>query len=374
MDMFDIFSEIVSKLEDIRLKYGSSPKNNTPTAAWVAGKLQQLQYIDSIEKSLASNGDLLPEKREEYEKIVAMKNIAIENKLVKFVGNRILKTDKGSKFVQELAKKFNTWQTMYDKIHILADKENDEWYNSLNEQDKHLVKLYKDISPRQYAYLMGLIDKKMNKKNYSKFIDSSEEKNPEMIDSLKSMEFINADNTLNTKLISQFLNFLNDKTYARLKAFNKEISYITDRISADRALMRNYIQRNLDKSSHRRNELAMDGDQILDNINDYDKNIIVKAYKGSRISSTEQAHLNRINILKGKEFTDIGRYVAAVLTGIGNLDSIRISGEKPTQYSRLSAKDVGDENNKQKRMQDKTHTKNLSFKNFLKNTRMPKNV
>src|SRR6185503_5659004 len=76
------FEELFQKIEAIRKKYESSSKGNFPTFPWFAGKFKQLYNIPQVEKSLESGFVNNPEKQEEYEKILALRDVALKYKFI----------------------------------------------------------------------------------------------------------------------------------------------------------------------------------------------------------------------------------------------------------------------------------------------------
>lgn len=361
------YNELVKAVEDIRKNYKSSQSDNFPSIKWVAGKFQQLAYINSIEQSLKSNQDLPDDKKEEYEKIVALKDIGLKYGFIKKVGSNYTKTEKGSKFVQSLAKSFTDWRDMASELKSISGKEDDEWLASLSDTEKEYVEIYKQLTAKQYAYLIGLVEKQQDKKNYTDRVAVSDSDDSRIVSHLQNLNLINNNYTLNSKLIKNMLDFLNDKSYARLKPLNNDITYIAKRISADRALLKNYLDRNLDKSSFRRSPVAREADVMLDSLNSVEKMLVKKAYDNIRsLTPTETEHLKKLNIIDSDNtFTSLGKFIAIVLTKDDNLDTLQKRGEKPTQYSRLNKSDVGPDSNRSTRMADKARTRNQSFKNFL---------
>jgi len=361
------YNELVKSIEDIRKNYKASQSDNYPSAKWVAGKFQQLSYIPSIEHSLNSGAELPDEKKEEYEKIVALKDLGLKYGFIKKVGNNYTKTERGSKFIQSLAKSFSDWRDMAQELKSISYKEDDEWASKLSDTEKEYIEIYKQLTAKDYAYLIGLIEKQKDKKNYTDRVATSDDADSAIVSHLQNLNLINNNYTLNLDLVKNLLDFLNDKTYARLKTFNNDITYISKRISADRALLKNYLDRNMDKSSFRRSSVAKEADAMLDSLNGVERMLVKKAYDNMRqLTPTELQHLKQLNIIDSDDtFTSIGKFIAIVLTKDTNLDTLQKRGEKPSQYSRLNKSDIGSDDNRSTRTADKTRTRNQSFRNFL---------
>lgn len=370
-DSKEIYDELVDEITNINKKYGLSNVDNFPTAKWVAGKFQQLDRVSSLQSSLDSGTVDDPERAAEYERIIKLKDIALKYKLVKKEttrsgGTDYKKTDNGSKFIQKLSSSFASWKDQKTRLREISTVENEEWYNNLSSEDKNLVDTYSQLTAKDYAFLMGLIDKQKDKQNYTNSVAFIAEHNPEKFEKLQSLKLINSDYTINLPFIRSLLNFINDKTYARLKSFNKDISYITDRISADRALVNNYLERNIDRSSFRRSDLAKHADNLLDDLDDYDKTTIMAKYKGGNIRGQINPKLVSDKIIDTDgSLTELGRYIAVIISKLDRNPELKDRGEKPTQYSRLSRTDSATEENISSRKQEKASSRNTSFKNFL---------
>lgn len=360
------YKELVKAVEDIREKFQNSQSDNYPTAQWVAGKFQQLSYLPSIERSLNSGSVTSPEKQEEYEKFIALKDISLKYNFIKQDGSNYSKTDKGSKFVQSLAKSFSSWKDIATTFKTANEEENNDWIKTLSDEQKQYLEIYKQITSKQYAYLIGLVEKQQSKTNYTDTVATSDENDSEILSHLQNLGLINSDYSLNNDVVKGMLEFLNDNTYARLKLFNNDITYIAKRISADRALLQNILHRNLDKTSFRRTSVAKNADEMVDSLNAVDKTIVKKAYDRVRLTKIETERLKELGILDADStFTNIGKITALMLTKGDSLDSLQQRGEKPTQYSRLNKSDIESGENKSSRTADKTRTRNISFKNFL---------
>lgn len=358
----NVYDELVDTIIGINKKYGQSNRDAYPTPQWVAGKLQQLAYVPSMQHSLDAGQVTDKEVAAEYERLIALKDIAEKNKFVTKDGAKYKKTDRGSKFIQQLAHSFLTWKEKSKQMRELSDTENREWYDSLDENDKKMVDLYGELTAKDYAFLMGLLDRQEGKNNYSNTVDKAAEKNPDKIERLQHLKLINQDYSLNLPLIRELLAFLDDKTYARLKGFNKDIAYISSRISADRALLKNFLDRQLDRTSQRRSTFASSSDDALDKLTTREKQMLAT----NKISPEVRTKFQSLNIIEPEgELTDLGKFLQKVLTSGRDTDSLAKRGEKPTQHSRLNRGDINDPQNKQERKNQKAGTRSSSFKQFL---------
>lgn len=362
------FTELFDKMEDIRKQYNSDSKDNYPTFAWIAGKFKQLYNIPQVEKALHSGTINNPEKLEEYAKIVALKDISLKYKFITKDGANYKMTNTGSGFVQFLASHFNSLRDMKSDFREINDGENNEWYSKLPEDQKKIVDTYRELSPTDYAYLVGLANKQKNKENYMDYVQSSLAKDGDKISRLQGLGLLNQDYTLNKEIINSLLNFLNDNTYARLKGFNKNVAYVVDRISADKALWRNALERSIDRTSMRRNDMAEKSDEIIDQLDKNDKDVVKAKYQNRTIRTfSNQKKLSSLGIIDNSgTLTDMGTYIAVVLTKLDHNANLSDTGEKGTQYSRLKKSEVEGDHNASSRRNERAGSRAGSFKNFLK--------
>lgn len=361
------FSDLISKIESIRKALGSDAKGNYPTFAWIAGKFKQLYNIPQIEKSL-SMGIENPEKQEEYQKIIALKDIALKYNFIKQVDGNYKMTDLGSSFVQYLSKNFQSLKDLKSDFRETNYSEDQEWYKSLPADQKKIVDTYSQLSAEDYSYLVGLANKQKSKDGYMNYIESSLAKDGDKISRLQGLGLLNNDYTLNKMNITKLLDFINDKNYARLRGFNKNIAYIVDRISADKALLRNALERSIDRTSMRRNDMAEKSDKIIDSLDNYDKGVILAKYRGGTVRGRiDTQKYQSMGIMDNSgTLTDLGTYIAVVLTKLSKNDSLASTGEKGTQYSRLKKSDVGGDFNSSTRRNERAGSRSGSFKDFLK--------
>ena len=356
-----IYDELVDTIIAINKKYDQSNRDAYPSPQWVSGKLQQLSFVPSMEQSLSSGNIQDPNIAAEYERTIALKDIGEKYRLIAKDGAKYKKTDMGSRFVQQLSNSFLTWKEKSKQMRELGDQENREWYNGLDTDEKKMVDLYSQLTAKEYAFLMGLIDRQESKDNYSDIVAQAAEKNPDKVEKLQSLKLINQDYSLNLPIIRDLLGFLNDKTYARLKGFNKDISYISDRISADRALLKNFLDRQMDRTSHRRSDFATQSDDVLNKLTSREKKLIIS----NKYPSEVRTKFQQLNILEPEgSLTDLGKFIQQVLTSGRDTDSLAKRGEKPTQYSRLRKSEV-DTPNKAERKNDKAGSRANTFKQFL---------
>jgi hypothetical protein len=362
------FSDLFDKMEEIRKKYEASSKGNYPTFQWIAGKFKQLYNIPQVEKSVESGTVDSPEKQEEYEKILALKDIGLKYKFISKDGTNYKMTNLGSGFVQFLSTHFQSLKDLQANFREVNYDENQEWYKKLPADQKKIVDTYSQLSPTDYAYLIGLVNKQKSKGGYIDNIQSSLKKDGDKITRLQGLGLLNDDYTLNKDNIEKMLDFLNDNTYARLKGFNKNIAYVVDRISADKALIRNALERSIDRTSMRRPEMAGKSDAIVDQLNDNDKQGILAKYQNrSSRSALNQKKLSSLGIIDNSgALTDMGKYIAVVLTKLSRNDRLGDTGEKGTQYSRLRKSDVGGDFNASTRRNERAGSRAGSFKDFLK--------
>ncbi len=367
----EAFAEFINKIEQIRKKYETSSKGNYPTFAWIAGKFKQLYNIPQVEKSLDSGFVDNPEKQEEYEKILALRDVALKHKFISKDANNYNMTNIGSMFVQFLASNFKSLMDTKSEFRNTNYEENQEWYASLPNEQKRIVDTYSQLSPKDYAYFIGLVNKLTKKENYMDYIQSSLSKDGDKISRLQGLGIINDDYTLNKKTINDMLEFINDQTGARLKGFNKEIAYTVDRISADKALIRNALERSIDRTSMRRPEMAEQADNIIDQLSDSQKQWVLTKSKGEtfrmRMTRGDEDKLKSLKLLdKSGSLTDMGAYIGVVLTKLSKNDKLSSTGEKGTQYSRLKKSDIGSEFNASTRRNERAGSRAQTFKNFLK--------
>lgn len=363
----NIYNELVDEIIKINKKYNLTNADSFPTAKWVSGKFQQLDRIPSLQSSLDSGLIDDPQRAADYERLIKFKDIALKYKLIKKETTRsggidYKKTDNGSKFIQKLSSSFLTWKDEKTKMREISDNENAEWQNKLSEEDKMLLELYTNLSANEYSTLMGLIERQKDRKNYMETLYNLSDNK---LHKFQSLNLIHDDYKLNLPLIEKLLKFINNNTYARLKPFNKDISYITDRISADRALLNNYLERDIDKSSFRRSDLAKHADNIIDKLDNTEKFDILKKYKGLTSRDSNPNLLQMKIIDTNGSLTDLGRYIAIVISKLDRNPELIDRGEKPTQYSRLSRTESGREENISSRKQQKAVSRNMSFKKFL---------
>ena len=361
------FSELFDKAEEIRKKFNTNSKDNYPSFQWIAGKFKQLYSIPQIEKSLQS-GNLPPEKQEEYEKIVALKDIGLKYKFIAKDGDNYKTTNTGSQFIQFLASHFQNLVDLKKDFRETNYNENQEWYSKLPENQKKIIDLYSQLTPADYAYLIGLINKQNNKENYVNYVQSSAAKDGDKISRLQGLGLLNDDYTLNKKTISGMLDFLNDQTYARLKGFNKNVAYVVDRISADKALIRNALERAIDRTSMRRPDIAEKADVIIDKLNDKEKDLLIAKSLGKKGSNnpSEGANLIKLGLVDNSgALTDMGRYIGVVLTKLARNANLSSAGEKGTQYSRLRKSDIGGDFNASSRRNERAGSRAGTFKDFL---------
>lgn len=364
------FSDLFDKMEEIRKKYATGAKDNYPTFQWVAGKFKQLYNIPQIEKAVDSGLVDNPEKQEEYAKILALRDIALKYKFITRDGSNYKMTNNGSGFVQFLASNFQNLADLKKNFREVNYNESEEWYNKLPAEQKKIVDTYRELSATDYAYLIGLLNKQNNKENYFDFVQSSLKKDGDKISRLQGLGLINDNYTLNKKNIKSMLDFLNNNTYGRLKGFNKEVAYIVDRISADKALIRNALERSIDRTSLRRPEIAEKSDIIIDQMNDIQKQWIEAKSKGhlsTKINPEDKNKLITLGLIDNSgELTDTGRYIGIALTKLARNANLAASGEKGTQYSRLKKSDVGGEFNASTRRNERAGSRAGSFKDFLR--------
>lgn len=352
-----IYDELVKAIEQVRTNANSTQSDNYPTPQWVSGKLNQLKQLPYIEKSV-NDVNINPQILEDYKKFITLKNIFIKYNLIKRDGKNYVKTDLGSKFVQELQKSYKVWSTKEQFANIASD-ENIEWYNNLSSDDKKLIDIYQELTAKEYAYLIGLLSN-----------NTDINKDSEKTEKLLSLNLLNSDMTINLQLVEKLLNFLAEHTYARLKSFNKDISYTTDRISADRALLKNYLHRNIDRNSSRRNSLAVQSDLVLDKLTYKQKQILLYNYKKNLKFKTSDAVYKELVDLKlidsSGEMTLLGLYICKLLTTNLDIDSMQASGEQGTLFSRLKKSEIDSDSNLNNRRNEKAGTRSSSFSDFLK--------
>jgi hypothetical protein len=227
-----------------------NPDNSTkkPTVSWVAGQFRKAHDFSRIERVLKDRGDELDfDTRQTYENIIKLRDIAVANGLVTDTNGVYKMTPKGSKFVQDMAQNISKWDSINDMNYkeirgMVQSAKGDvdrEWYEQLPPNEKAAIDLYSRLTLKEFHFLTGLKNDKDGKNQYVNRINTLEERDPESYATLRDLNVINRNNTLNNEVVSNLFRTLGKYDYNRLRSFNRNISSRSDRLAADKALLTN---------------------------------------------------------------------------------------------------------------------------------------
>lgn len=368
-----IYKEIKDKILD---KFGKS-KNNYPTFTWVMGTFKKLQDYERLRRMVTHSSDVPHETMEKFEKQKILVDTALEHGLITDIekpnGKHVLRvTGKGSKFLQELNQNIHSWNSLNSMNHkelkktfLKGVEEADrEWFDSLSREDQKMVEIYSQLSLKEYSLIKGLWNSKTNKENYQERLSNLQYSSPENFEYLKGLGFINDKSRLNSDFTEKFISTISSLDYSHLKHFNRSISSKTDRISADKALAQNALQRSIDKNSPRSSDTGLRAqkfiedsptDLISDIVKLKNKEKYPNLVKDISLSNREDLKLNGI-IDSNNNLTTFGQIVANLI----NRDS-DTNDENDVLRSRLSGKPGG----RLDRRGEIAQGRKRSFKNYV---------
>ena len=368
--------KIINDLLDLYLNNFDVDKGNYPTTAWLSGMFRKVQDFKNIEHFL-DDVKILPEQKEKLQKIKLFKDFALKNGLITPTMNGFFKqTDKGSKLAQKLSssieeyKKFDAHRTpfgrspeykktWYDFVAgvNLADE---EWAQSLSKTNLNFLKIYSEFTPIEFHIL-----KKIFKagKDQQKIIKSIYDHHPEVFNKLIELKIINSTGDINKKLLLSLFIFLGKSGYSRLKNFNKEIAYSVDRSAANKAINKNYAERQF-ADSPRANELGKKVSSFIKNTDNKYIDKIKEVFNSSKLSPELKNYLIKNDILDAENsLTTFGKLLKYVLMSNKKIEDYQdklynFKFANPTEFP------VPD---KLSRKTDLASDRKKSFKNFLEN-------
>lgn len=333
---------------EINSAINSDNSTKKPTMGWIAGTFKKTYDFDRMQRAVEGNShELDSQTLQDFKNALKLRDIALKNGLMvrgKDGGYKV--TDKGSKFVQETAKKITEWQTLLDKDFkgMRAELQSGKgfadmaWYESLPPNEKHVIDSFGLILPREFHFLIGLKNAKDSKDRYVNKINTWEEKNFESYSILRDIGFITSKNTLNVKMVDAFFNVLSKYDYEHLRSFNRNLSSSNDTIAATNGLRRNELERAFDKKSPRSSDVALHAKEFVSSINNCTKSWIIAMAKGPGHSvkcsqvDFEDLKLNGVvDSIKEKTLTSYGTLVASLLKN----DTIPDDGEDASLNSRM---------------------------------------
>ena len=375
----DEYENLYSQLVDEFTREFPTEKGNYPTAAWIAGVFKRLYDFKNIEQMM-KNPKLPRESVENFEKIMFMKNFGEENGLLtKSDHGFVVKTDRGSKFIQHVAsnieqyKKFDAHRTTFGRspeykntwytVLAAANQADKEWADSLSEGDQRLLKLYSELTPKSFSFLKGLLTKNIDKKKYTHLFNSFMEHNPDEYEMLSNLSLIR-DNQINGKLLRELFSFLGNAGYSKLKSFNREISQRIDRSAADKALNKNYVERNL-SDSPRANALgARAREFILGLPEDFKKEIEYVARTGKIKKGMIPKFISNGIIDEENKVSEFGKLIFSLIKS-----GVKPESAKDEHLNRkIKSQEMKDQMNLPPKSRDKNPqavSRKNSFKDFL---------
>jgi hypothetical protein len=322
-------------LLDLYLNNFESGEGNYPTSAWLSGMFKKVQDFKNIEHFL-DDEKILPERRHKLEKIKAFKEFAINHGLVRPTINGFYKiTDKGSQLAQNLSskieqyKKFDAHRTPFGRTPEYkkmwydfvagVDQSDREWAQTLSETDSNFLKIYAELTPKEFSILKSLVK---HGKTKTGIIRSIYDNSPDMFDKLVSTKFVNKNGTTNNAQLSAFFRFLGNTGYSKLKNFNKEISYTIDRSASDKALNKNYAERQF-ANSPRAGILGQKASSFIKSLDAETLDTIKKVFSDKKIPNGFKNFLIKNDIVDASNaLTDFGKIVKYGLSLNKDLDSL----------------------------------------------------
>lgn len=295
-----IYRSYIDQFIDI---FGMS-SNRYPTPRWVAGQFKKINLMNTLDDEIL-NSEISDDVKLDKEILINFRNFFIKNKLLTRTNGKVDKVgDITSKFTQYLTSKPDT---ELDKIiRQLSYDIDSEWADTLSDDEKKMLDLYKNINVEDYRYLLGLLAKQKSKKNYSNIIDSSDINNPERIYNLENLNLIK-DNKLNLNLIKTFISFIEKYGYTRLKDFNPDFRYAARHLSANTALAKNHLIKMLSSDNNFSNSFIPKAEKILE----LNNTSVTKLINKQKLTTIDVAALEKLGIIQNNKITDLGNIVIA---------------------------------------------------------------
>lgn len=370
MDSKNIYLEIADAIKE------GNKSTKKPSLAWVAGTFKKTHDFNRIENAVKTrSSELSDDTLETFKNILTLRDIAVKHGLMTKESKdngfpKYTVTPTGSKFVQDLAKNINDWQTINDlsfkqlrsEIQSAKGEADQEWYDSLPPDEQHIIDIYSRLTLKEYALLKGIKSAKDSKKKYTNRLDTLDQKDPESFETLKSLGFINKMNHVNDVLVTKFFNTLAKFDYRHLRSFNRTISSRLDRFSADKALTQNFLDTQMDKTSPRSSDTGTRAREYIDSASpEILKNIVDMSNKErTKPINQEDMRLTGITDSTGT-LTNFGKFVASILKRERSMDDYH---ERNPLNSRMPSSS-GLDNNRQQRRSEILTGRKRSFKNFL---------
>ena len=237
----EIYNDIVNTIANS----GSTKK---ATFAWIAGAFKKTHDFGRMQSRINNYADeLSPDTLESLKNMMILKDIGVSNGLFKVENGKYKVTNKGSKFVQDVAKNISKWESLNDmtfkelrsEIQQAKGEADMEWYNGLPPDEQYMIDLYSKLTLKEFHYLTGIKNDKDRKQKYVNRVETLEDSDFESYSLLRELGFITPKNTINDTLLTKFFTTLGKYDYRHLRSFNRSISSRSDRIAADKALHRN---------------------------------------------------------------------------------------------------------------------------------------
>ena len=365
-----------------------------PTVAWVAGTFKKAYDFGRIQRAVDEHADELdPQTLETFKNTLKLRDIALKNGLInKSDTGKFITTEKGNRFVQEMAKNIKQWESLNDmnfkqlRGTMLAHKfdADQAWANDLPPEEQKILKVYGELTPKEYRFLIGIQADKDNKQKYVNRIETLEDKDHESYSVLRELGFITPKNTINDQFVYTFFKTLDKYDTAHLRSFNRTILTSHKNIAAQKGLAQNYLNRSLDASSPRSSDVGVRAKEFLADQNGCTKGWIIALSKGPgqgvRCNDVDWNDLRLNDVVdSSRNLTNFGKVVASVAklgdnAGNGEQDSVNsrmpmnaVSGsDRQKQRSKiLKGIDSEFQKNKNKIKTRVGESKNLSFKTFL---------
>lgn len=386
----DIFKEINDTIKT----------NSRPTAEWISGMFSRSADIKSTERKLndpkyveairANDEEKGTHNLDNMENLLIVHKIGVKHGLLSVSKSTGLykKTDKGSKFIQEITNflhvrdeskagdSFKQTRAVWQN-HTYGALQ--DWFNDQPEQAQHIINTYREITLKEFYLLAGLLNDQKGKNKYVNRVESLEDSDHESYSALLGLGIITEKNTINVEFLTNFFKTLSSYDDKHLRSFNASISSRVYRSEADKALIRNQLNRSMDSSSPRSSDVAVQAKEYVQGANPafLQKIKRLSMEKNGRISGADKNSMLLDTIVDASgALTRFGMAVAA-LVGLKNLDQ----GEQSELNSRMpmGASDQGSRqqsrsNIRQGRAQGMDNllhrakvgeSKHLSFKQYL---------
>jgi hypothetical protein len=358
-----VYQEIADAIE-------ANGSTKRPTVGWIAGAFKKAHDFSRMEANLKNRGDELnPDIRQTLQNTMILKDIALKHGLIKQENGKYDVTPRGSKFVQDVAKSLHEWDSinkasfkqLRGTVQQAKGEADQEWYQSLPPDEQHIIDIYSRLTLKEYAMLKGLKNSKDSKKKYTNRVDGLQDSDPESYATLRDVGFINSQNLVNDKLLTKFFDTLAKYDYRHLRSFNRNISSRLDRMTADKALVQNQLDRAVDKNSPRSSDSAVRAQEYINGLESKcDKAWIVALADGNGVrcrANFDQMAEDGVVTKSGNErpeLTDFGKVVANFIKN-GNPDR----DEQGPLNSRLTGED------RLRRRGEILQGRKSSFKDFL---------